>query len=63
VIILDLVFADPETIPRYAGSNGRTHGLKNETKPASKAMGAATHNGPKVIASKFNLVDPLQLQT
>jgi hypothetical protein len=47
------VFAEPETIPRYAGSSGKTQGLKNETKPASKAMGAATHNGPTVIASKF----------
>jgi hypothetical protein len=46
---------EPETIPKYAGSKGKTHGLKNETKPASKAMGAATQSGPTVIASKFNL--------
>jgi hypothetical protein len=54
------VLADPETIPRYAGSSGKTQGLKNETKPARSAIGAANQSGPEVIASKFNLLHLLQ---
>ena len=42
---------NPVTNDRYPGTSGRTHGLKNETAPAAKAIGAAKISEPDITVS------------
>ena len=36
----------PPRKPRYPGTSGSTHGERNETRPASIAIGIASHSAP-----------------
>jgi hypothetical protein len=41
----------PVTNDRYPGTSGRTHGLRKETAPAAKAIGAARIRDPEITVS------------